>query len=296
MCRHLFNYLLLLFALVVPSVAEAQQDSIVSYLDNDKLPVSQNRATYRRTIVSAEGKWLVHDYLMFNGNLQSVRYYLDDALKIEEGKSIRFYADGSRELEVHYRQNKREGLMEQWYPEGSKMVSAQYSGGKLQGAYSRWHENGRLMAKGSYSDSLMDGDWEWYYENGSPACKERYSRGRLQSINCFDSFGKSVAPPKVLDRPASFPGGEKKMFGFLNDNLQYPETATDAGISGKVIVLFWIEKDGRLSDIQVSTRVHPSLDAEAARVIRSMPAFEPALLHLVPVRIRMKLPIRFALK
>ena len=70
----------------------------------------------------------------------------------------------------------------------------------------------------------------------------------------------------------SFKGDLQK---WLRKNIRHPETADT--IEGRVIVNFLVQKDGRISDIKILKGLHPLLDAEAIRLIRSMPRWNPAL-------------------
>ena len=51
---------------------------------------------------------------------------------------------------------------------------------------------------------------------------------------------------------ASFPGGQQALTKFLNKNLQYPDAAGDYGVEGSVIMTFFVEKDGSLSEISAN--------------------------------------------
>ena len=92
-----------------------------------------------------------------------------------------------------------------------------------------------------------------------------------------------------------YPSGINGLISFLSENINYPEDAEKQGIEGKVIVSFVVDTDGTIKDAEVVQKVYPSLDAEAVRVIMSMPKWKPATKQGVPVRVRYKLPISFAL-
>lgn len=94
----------------------------------------------------------------------------------------------------------------------------------------------------------------------------------------------------------SFPGGEAALFRWLNLNIKYPDAACNAGIQGKVIVSFVVERDGSVSDIRLLRRKHPALDGEACRLVGSMPRWIPGQNNGQPVRARYSLPITFKLQ
>ncbi len=101
--------------------------------------------------------------------------------------------------------------------------------------------------------------------------------------------------PMVEQRP-TFPGGDAALYRWLASHLNYPNDAAEQGISGKVIVSFIIKKDGSISSVRVLRSKHPSLDAEALRVVRSMPKWTPGRNNGEPVNVRYSLPINFRLQ
>lgn len=100
----------------------------------------------------------------------------------------------------------------------------------------------------------------------------------------------------VVEEVPAFPGGESALMKFLNDNIEYPAEAYKNGIQGRVNCTFVVEKDGSLSDIKVLTGVHPLLDAEAVRVIKSMPKWKPGKQKGHLVRVQYTLPVLFRLQ
>lgn len=53
------------------------------------------------------------------------------------------------------------------------------------------------------------------------------------------------------------------------DNVKYPAEAEKAGAQGRVVVHFTVQADGSISDVSVPDPIHPALDAEAIRVVKS---------------------------
>ncbi|MEA4917737.1 TonB family protein [Proteiniphilum sp.] len=101
---------------------------------------------------------------------------------------------------------------------------------------------------------------------------------------------------KVVDEQPEFPGGLMAMNKYLNDNLRYPGIALERGLSGRVLCIFIVEKDGSINDVQVLRGVDPSLDREAVRVVRQMPPWSPGKRSGEPVRVRITLPVNFRLQ
>lgn len=64
---------------------------------------------------------------------------------------------------------------------------------------------------------------------------------------------------------------------FILKNRRYPADAQARHITGSVEVSFRIDSHGYLSNIHVTGPLYPSLDAEALRLVKSMPPWKPAM-------------------
>ncbi len=98
---------------------------------------------------------------------------------------------------------------------------------------------------------------------------------------------------KTLTRAPHFPGGEVVMMKFLKENIIYPPDARLAGIEGLSVVSFVVDKTGKIKNVTTIKSASPSLDAEARRVVRAMPAWKPGEVNNSPVNVRYSLPINF---
>ncbi|MBO6034692.1 MAG: energy transducer TonB [Paludibacteraceae bacterium] len=99
----------------------------------------------------------------------------------------------------------------------------------------------------------------------------------------------------VVEKMPEFPGGNDAMNRWLSKNIKYPLIAQENGIQGRVVCQFVVNSDGKIVDVQVVRGVEASLDAEAVRVIKSMPAWTPGRQGGKNVRVKYTLPIRFKL-
>ena len=100
---------------------------------------------------------------------------------------------------------------------------------------------------------------------------------------------------QVVEEQPMFPGGMQEMMKFLQQNIKYPKEAQEQGKQGRVIVQFVVNKDGSITGDSVVRSVDPLLDAEALRVVRSMPNWTPGKQKGEPVRVRFTLPVSFRL-
>ena len=107
---------------------------------------------------------------------------------------------------------------------------------------------------------------------------------------------KEVKAFDVVDQMPQFPGGPAALMQFLSQNVKYPVEAHKAGVQGRVIASFVVEKDGSITEACIARSIHPSLDAEALRVIGSMPNWMPGKQNGEPVRVKYTVPITFKLQ
>lgn len=98
----------------------------------------------------------------------------------------------------------------------------------------------------------------------------------------------------VEDLP-KYPGGAVEFMKWLTRNLQYPVTARARKTQGKVVAVFYVEKDGSVTGITVTQSLSPECDREALRVLRKMPKWEPGIQNDQPCRTKVCIPIVFKL-
>ncbi|MFK7775452.1 MAG: energy transducer TonB [Saprospiraceae bacterium] len=68
---------------------------------------------------------------------------------------------------------------------------------------------------------------------------------------------------------------KEKMYAFIQKHLRYPPEAKDKGISGEVILHFFIEADGNIREPKLVLEPGGGCGAEAIRVIKMMPKWIP---------------------
>ena len=114
------------------------------------------------------------------------------------------------------------------------------------------------------------------------------------------------APPPVVEdrtyemfdiqKPPSFPGGEKELLRFLAENIKYPPLARENNIQGNVALTFVVNKNGSVSDVTILRDIGGGCGKEAVRVVNSMPRWNPGEANGNPVKVRFTLPVRFKLE
>ncbi len=98
-----------------------------------------------------------------------------------------------------------------------------------------------------------------------------------------------------VEEDPTFPGGDSEMMKYIQEELEYPEQAQKEGVTGTVIVSHIVEKDGSLTNIQVVKGIGAGCDEEAKQVVKSMPKWDPGKQRGKPVRVNVKIPIRYKL-
>jgi len=89
------------------------------------------------------------------------------------------------------------------------------------------------------------------------------------------------------------PGGASGLLKYIADNVKYPQIAQENNIEGKVIVRFCVTSKGGVDQVSVFKGVDPALDAEAIRVVKTLPAFKPGKQGGKPVPVWFTVPIIF---
>jgi len=103
-------------------------------------------------------------------------------------------------------------------------------------------------------------------------------------------------PFVVVEEMPMFPGGDAELLRYLGQNTQYPEMAKANNIQGRVIIRFCVTAKGGVSQISVLKGVSTELDAEAMRVVGTLPEFQPGRQGGKAVPVWYMVPITFTLK
>lgn len=90
------------------------------------------------------------------------------------------------------------------------------------------------------------------------------------------------------------PGEEFRIY--ISQNLQYPESAAKDSISGRVIVQFCVNYEGKVVEPVVVRSASPALDKEAIRVVSASPLWKPGKQRGKPVDVLFTFPINFVLQ
>ncbi|MCK9412075.1 MAG: TonB family protein [Prolixibacteraceae bacterium] len=117
----------------------------------------------------------------------------------------------------------------------------------------------------------------------------------------------SFVPPKanekgekqvfiVVEEMPEFPGGSMALRTFVAKAIKYPAEAQKDKIQGKVFVSFVVSSEGKVEQAKVEKSVNPALDAEAIRVVSSLPDWKPGKQRGTAVSVEYTMPIEFKLQ
>lgn len=100
----------------------------------------------------------------------------------------------------------------------------------------------------------------------------------------------------TVEQMPEFPGGMQALFDFIQSNIKYPEEAKEKKIEGQVFIRLCVTKTGDIDLVSVVRSAHPLLDAEAVRVVKMLPKWEPGRQGSKAVNVWYVIPINFGSK
>ncbi len=135
---------------------------------------------------------------------------------------------------------------------------------------------------------------------GNDASVEEYLANQLEAkANSASNGGSSEEKVDIIydtvETQPIPPGGVSGWNKYLADNMKYPTQARRMGVEGTVIVVFVINTEGSIQDVEILRGIGGGCDEEAIRIVKSAPNWEPGKQRGRPVYTRMRLPIRFKL-
>jgi TonB family protein len=222
-----------------------------------------------------------------DGIITITRYLMEDSIKAQ----LSTVRKRKNEFGIH---NERHGVQYEWHKNGKLAAEYTYENGELVGEYRKWYETGEIDYIRKYSSGSSLNSLEAYHKNGQLRRAEIYEGTKFYKGKVFDEAGSEIDYFPMLQMP-SFPGGEQAMLTWLSKNIGYPKAARKARAQGLVVITFEVNEAGQITDAEVIKGIHPDADAEALRLINSMPLWENGLLEGKPTKVRFTLPVRFSM-
>lgn len=107
---------------------------------------------------------------------------------------------------------------------------------------------------------------------------------------------EEVKVHSIVEVMPTFPGGEAALLKYVNSNIKYPSISQEQDVQGVVLLRFVVLEDGRVGDVVVQKSLDKHCDAEAIRVVKTLPRFIPGKQQGKAVRVWFTLPIRFVIQ
>lgn len=293
---------------------------------NGNLVNSAENAWYTRTVTpldSTSSLYSIKDYYK-SGMLKMETTSSKNTLPLSfEGQCIDYYESGVKASEATYVKNLKIGAFQQYYPNGKLyrvlnfprdgerdslrkekvlLIACYDSRGKVlaekgNGYYKAYDADFKYATEwGKIKDGQKDSTWQGEDKPQKITFTEEYTNGKLvkgTSVKDGKTFDYSAA---TVFSPPKFIGSEGTFASYASKHIVYPKKARKNGIHGNVTILFTIEEDGILDDIKVLHSLHPSLDAEAIRVAKQSPKWQPGIVKGIPARFIQSRPITFVLQ
>ncbi len=258
------------------------------------------------------GKWVKY---YPNGKVNIIENYTDGKLN---GKATEYNENGDLVLEKEFSNGLRNGIWKQYYHK--IMIDGRYKNDKKDSIWNFYDTIGNLTATGSYINDLKNGNWTFYI-NGHKESEGNYTddletgewkifdnsenviaQGMLNKgkevPNSWSYFiGKEkIANPDtnvlfVVDTMPKYRGGDKEYMMFVKNNTNFPPSAIEKKLSGKVFISFIVEPNGTLSNITLLKGLSPEVDAEILRIFSIMPRWIPGIQNGRLVRVKLNMPI-----
>lgn len=199
------------------------------------------------------------------------------------------------------------------------------------GVYREFYEKGALKIEGYFKDSMIVNPWKAYHPDGKEFTNSVGEGIKIQNAAHFRSLTSEktsvlrqmidsyefnaysqeimsndgpcvevmVVEEEVIEFPdveASFVGGKEALLKWLKENTRYPEESFQKGEQGRVYLEAIVEFDGTIRQPRVLRGVSSSIDAEAIRLVKSMPNWLPAETGGKRIRSKIRIPIEFKLE
>lgn len=221
----------------------------------------------------------------------------------ENGKVARkeYYVDGGRVEQIQYFPNGK--IMHSEKTENNKFTEIDYNGnGSIYKKKEIENGNGEEIEYDTNGVVVKT----TVFENGVDVNQQKEARQRqiadslayasqLQVNNSQISNVTNEEVFTVVEEMPDFIGGPVEKTMFIQKNLQYPQSAKNAGITGTCYVKFIVTSNGMLKDFQLLRGISGCKECgdEAIRVMKSMPNWKPGKQNGKPVSVYMNQPVKF---
>ncbi len=206
----------------------------------------------------------------------------------------------------------KDGPFRYYYRSGNKQAEMHFNDNLRTGEWTFWDEKGRAMAKLHYRNGelqkVADSSGKEYTVNAYTAYRQEQAKKRTAAPTRGGGPEPAIAvPPAVSGNPATsssqiftfveqMPEAPYDLSQYLSEHIRYPPQALKEGVEGRVVVKVNIDEQGRITDPVVERSAGEELDAEALRVVKTLPNWKPARQGGKPVSVYYRIPVMFKIQ
>ena len=298
----------------LPLLSFAQTSKIVSkmfYLDSQGQTSTEEDYNYYRIVRdygTEKELYVINDYYK-SGVLRMTGTSTDKDILKREGLFIFFDENGIKNLMTTYKQGFVEGKEFSWYEDGNKKQEAEYiyqpiERKNLYKINQFWDKNKNhrvIDGNGLYTleekDNQLFGkivnglrDSVWTGKKNNIKFTEIYKSGQFQSGTSIDSTDTKYNYTEFQTRPIPAKG-MSHFTNYLASNIKRTDNSNLINLSGRIVLEFTIEKDGRITNIKVIKGIGYGMNEEVVKVLSKYPKWIPAKSMGIPYKVQHTIPI-----
>ena len=300
--------------------AKAQkQDTLLYYMKGTSIVSTLDSADYIVKISppdssSGQRQYVIKEFYK-NGKLKLIGASLSSSITKPkwEGTLVMFYQNGNKQSVTDLK-NATYNDVTSYYPNGNFYNLTRYTNDKrdlliecrdsignilTKSGKGEWlifsNDFKTLAGEGTVTDSMKNGKWEGIISDTSKYVGV-YVNNDLRSGTGYDKSGNPHPfNDTVGQHPPVFKGGMKEFPNFIAKNMHYPSVDVKNKVQGKVIMLFSIDRSGRVVNARVLRAPSKTLAEEGLRVINLLPQWVPGYQYGMPVQVQYTIPLSFNL-
>lgn len=293
------------------SFAQAGYDKIVFLDDKNKEVTSESYKTKRviKDFNLEKDCYIILDYDASNF-LKSESTCANKYTFSRKGDYITYYENGAKKSVTHYHDSKAIGEYNEWCEDGKKRLEGEFlseetlSGNNYK-VLNFWNSDGKQEVKdgnghfnylgkensfqGNIVNGLKDGIWKESYTNGS-GFSEIYENGKFITGESTDEDNNKNVYTEFESRPEP-KKGLREFYKYIGNNFRYTAASIKNKISGKIIIQFVVDVNGKIVEPKIAKGLGYGLDEEAIRVLLSYENWKPGQQRGRNVRVQYSLPI-----
>jgi len=311
-------YFLALF-LFFTSQCFAQVENKTYYDKNGRFPKSTDSIYYIQIIGpdTASNLFNVQQFYK-NGHPKLIGKSTSLTSTVFEGSVIEYYHNAKRKSITNYKDGGKSGSYYEYFPSGKLYIHKEYTPKKNlsdslnftvqnvndttglatvvdgNGIYNIYDENfSHITESGPIKKGKRNGEWRGAYKERGITFIEAYADGELISGEAI-FMGQRSSYKKRFILPV-FPGGDVAFGRFLGMHMRYPMIDLQNKVQGRVLLTFIIEKDGKVTNLEVLSSLSPTTDKEAIKILTASSPWVNAVEFGFPAKMQYTMPINFSM-